>query len=180
MKNAMSVRVMGAIFLLMFCYCAVSLAQTMTTRGDIFPVLSGVNPPEKNLLYKLDSVQVLQTIDGGVLINLIPSLSSELQRNADVAFLSTDEEFVDKAFLDHRWAYYTGQYKYQSLSGAEKNIYAFKMFNKDKGRDLNQRIEVSRNQEQTETTPLSELRTSSERAKAVDGLSQQGELSSRR
>ena len=149
----------SALFMILFmsCFCAVSTAQTMTTGVDILTVLSGKKPPEANLLYKLDSVQVLQIIDGGVLISLNPLVSSQSHLNTDIAFIATGEKFAENALLIGRWAYYTGQYKYKSVSGAERNVNAFKMYDKNKGKDLNRDKDLSSSPEQMRTAPNSPL-----------------------
>ena len=82
-------------------------------------------PPEKNILYSLNTTEVMQSAPGGVLvrINTIMGPSSP----SDVAFIYTNENFVDGAILNGRYAYYVGVYKYQTVLGSEKNVYAFRL-----------------------------------------------------
>lgn len=101
------------------------------TNDIIFAIApQAQTPPDEECLYNLGEMQVMQSTDDGVLMEVMPGMGQDTEI---IAFLYTDKNFVDGANLSGYGAYYVGTYKYQTVLGAEKNIYAFKMF--DKTRD---------------------------------------------
>jgi len=94
----------------------------------------GNSTPNEKDLYSLNMVQVMQTGVGGVLITINPVAAMGTPLPNSVAFLYTDENFVDGTNLDGYWAYYVGPYRYQSVIGAVKNVHAFKLCGIGKGK----------------------------------------------
>ena len=87
--------------------------------------------PESGLLYSLQNMQAMQTIDGGLLMTSI----SPWGKN-HIAVLETKINFVDGKSLDGYYASYVGSRKYQSLAGT-RNVYAFKLFPYDRNQFVN-------------------------------------------
>lgn len=94
----------------------------------------GVVTPNEKFIYSLNMMQVFQSAEGGVLIKGSSALTWGSGLTTAVAFLYTDEDFVDGASLDSCWASYIGTYKYQTVLGVEKNIHAFKLISNWKGK----------------------------------------------
>lgn len=78
--------------------------------------------PESGLLFSLQNMQAMQTIDDGILIT-----SAYPWGRNKIAFLNTKIDFVDGAALDGYYANFVGSHKYQSVTGP-RNVYAFKLF----------------------------------------------------
>ena len=78
--------------------------------------------PEPDLIYSLQNMQAMQTIDGGILM-----VSRYPWGDSHIVFLDTTINFVDGKSLDGFYANYIGNHKYQSISGT-RNVYSFKLF----------------------------------------------------
>ena len=90
----------------------------------------GTLTPDRKYVYSLNMMQVMQTTNEGVLIKVNPILTDGAAVLSEVAFLYTNESFVDGANLDGYWASYAGTYQYQTLLGASKNVHAFRLYGK--------------------------------------------------
>lgn len=78
--------------------------------------------PTKGRIYRLKYMDAMQTITDGILATptrpLVPT---------NPIFVATKEVFVDGQSLNSYYVHYTGNKKYQSLTGA-RNVYAFKIY----------------------------------------------------
>ena len=97
----------------------------ISDKGAIGNILWHFFTPEKNILYSLNTIEVMQSAPGGVLIKITTIYNANTP--SDIAFLYTNENFVDGTMLNGRYAYYVGNYKYQTVLGSEKNVYAFRL-----------------------------------------------------
>ena len=125
------------------------LANTKFVRTD--DIISALSPqagtaPSDNCLYSLNGMEVMQSTSQGVLMRITPGLYGDVPYNPIIAFLYTDDNFVDGILLNGYWGYYAGTYKYQTVLGVQKNIYAFKLFDKNKGAILNKTIADAQNE----------------------------------
>lgn len=84
--------------------------------------------PKENCLYKLDNMQVVQSVPGGVLMKSNLGISMGFPES-QIAFLYVHDgkQFVDGQYLNGYWAYYVGLYQYTTTMGIEKNVYSFNM-----------------------------------------------------
>lgn len=78
--------------------------------------------PKDNYLYGLSDMTVFQVLDDGVLLEPI----QQKLYSSRMAFLYTKNKYVDNQNLNSGFSYYSGSYKYISISGV-RTVYAFKM-----------------------------------------------------
>ncbi len=91
---------------------------------------AGGYPIEKNCLYQLMFLEAVQKLEGGYLIGASPAFddSTSFSGNYDFAFLYTDKSFSQGEILNGYEAYYVGGYSYQTMTGFEKTVPAFKLY----------------------------------------------------
>lgn len=122
--------------------------------NDIMFALSPqvTTPPDENTLFSLDEMEVMQSANGGVLMRVMSGMGQDTDI---IAFLYTGENFVDGVRLAGYWAYYVGTYQYQTILGVQKNIYAFRMYDKNQGLNLTRkRIEAQNEASQISTAQM--------------------------
>ena len=84
-----------------------------------------INPswqPDSKMIYSLENMKSFQTHPDGVLMSV-----DSMYGVSKNAFLYTKENFVDGQKITGKFAFYSGTYKYKSLTGL-RNIYAFKPY----------------------------------------------------
>lgn len=144
MKDKLLISVMLCITVLFIA--PVFAEGTFKPAGPLYQVLSGYSAqqPQKNCLYDLSGMVVLQSADNGVLIEINPNMYGTYlpysSNGVGTVFLYTNEKYVDGVSLSEYWAYYVGTYQYFTVLGAQKTVYAFKMYDKSKGDALTQKI----------------------------------------
>ena len=116
-------------------------ARNFVRTEDMFLALSpqSGNTPKKDVLYELNIMQVMQSVPGGVLMRPIPVALGDHLGDSCVFFLKTNYNFVDGASLRGYFAYYVGEYQYQTILGVGKNIYSFELLNKEEGDEINKK-----------------------------------------
>lgn len=89
--------------------------------------------PEKEYIYSLEYLQVLQVVDKGIIATINPYLSTINNKNI---FIYTNKNLVDGDGLDSYFATYSGVYKYQSILG-QRTIHSFNLYDLDENQMVN-------------------------------------------
>jgi hypothetical protein len=138
------VRMLLILFMfIIFIAPAFAAGLKFETTSLLYTILLG-GSPEKNCLYDLTGMVVLQSVTNGVLVQTNPTLGIAwaTQGKPLIAYIYTTKDFVDGANLSGYWAYHVGNYRYIDISGAQRNVYAFKMYDKGKGDALQKKLQM--------------------------------------
>lgn len=103
-----------------------------STEGSVLDFVSstfGHGSPSKGVLYAVNNVRVLQSVPGGVLF--VMDTSGTYMVDSGVGFLATNKKYADGSFIHGVYAAYTGLKSYNTVLGANKQVYAFKVVNTD-------------------------------------------------
>lgn len=129
MKKTMitAIFILSAVFINPIC---ASQTKFETTKS-LLQTLSYFegSTPQENCLYDLFGMVVTQVVKDGALITTNPYYGLNYSRYPAV-FLYTSKAFVDGESLGGYWAYYVGTYRYTTVLGAQKTVYAFKLYDK--------------------------------------------------
>ena len=111
--------------------------------GQANPVNAGImmgDSPEKDSLYCLAGMEVMQKTKGGFLIKVRADLNNGFLRQ-NIIFLYTDWDLGYGSPLDAVYAYYVGDYEYKNLTGFNQQVYAFRVFDyRDTNNEEHKRI----------------------------------------
>lgn len=101
-----------------------------SNEGSVIDFISttfGRGTPSKGVLYGVNNVRVLQSVPGGVLFVL--DTSGTYMVDVGIGYLATTKHYADGAFIHGLYAEYTGLKQYNTVLGANKQIYGFKVVN---------------------------------------------------
>jgi len=99
------------------------------SHNELISLLINREAPKDDQYYKLNGMEVLQTVDHGILANIDEDYYG-IGVETQTIFIYTDRDFIDKARLNGFYGYQDGTYRYESVLGL-KNIRAFRLVNLD-------------------------------------------------